>query len=76
MYQVPLPILIVLDYIWYKKGSHEPVYFSQTGTGSGKSYCSIKLCLRQHGIQPKIAEIFQVTERSIANFDKNPTKMM
>ena len=35
---------------------------------------SIKLCFRQHGIQPKIAVIFQGTWRGIAYFEKQSYK--
>ena len=62
--------MIGLDDTWDIKGIHGPVCFSQPGAGSEKSFCYIKLCFRQRGIQPKIAFIFRGKWRSIVNIDK------
>ena len=67
---MPLPIVIGLDDILYTKGSHGPVCFSQPGTGSEKSVCSIKLWFCQSGIQPNITVIFMVTVIGIVDFYK------
>ena len=61
MYHVSLPLVIDLDDTWDIKVSHVPVCVSQPGAGSDKRFCYIKICSRQHGVQPKIAVIFRGT---------------
>ena len=62
--------MIGIDSIWYTKGSHGPECFSQTGAGSEKDFCSIKICLCGSGIQLNITVIFWGTGRAIVDFDK------
>ena len=53
-----------------KKLAMDLCVFYHTGAGSEKSFCSIKLCFYQRGIQPNISFIFWGTGRSIEDFDK------
>ena len=58
MYQVTPPLVIGLDEAWDTKGIHGYVRVYHKGDGHDKHFCSIKLLLRQRGIQSKIAFIF------------------
>ena len=64
------PLVIGLDNTWDKKVVMDLCVFSQTGASSRKSFCSIKLCFFQRGIQPTITVVFWGKERGIADFDK------
>ena len=70
MDQVPLLIVIGVDENWDTKGSHGHVCFYHPGAGSDTIFCSVKLCLYQHGIQPNITVIIWVTGKGIVDFDK------
>ena len=70
MHQVPLPLVIGLDYNWDTNGSHGYVCFTQPGAGSEKNICSIKLCFCQHGVQPNVKVIFWGAGRGIVDSDK------
>ena len=61
------------DWNWWHlgyKGSHGNVSVSQTGAGSEKCLCYIKLFFLQHWIQPIIVFIYWVTGNKIKYFEK------
>ena len=74
--QVPPPLVIRLDDNWDTIGRNRHVRVSQSGDGSNKHFCFVKLCFCKNIIKPNIAFIFWVTEMGIIDCDKNPTKMM
>ena len=49
--KVPPPLVIVLNDTWDKKGRNGHERVSQTGAGSDKHFCSVKLCLHNNGTQ-------------------------
>ena len=65
-----LLILVYLDVTCDKKGSHGTVCGSHPGADSYKSFCSIRLLLRQIGIQPNIEATFWGTENKVEFFVK------
>ena len=53
-----------------QKVAMEMCVFPQTGAGSEKSVCYIKICFCQRVIQPNIKLIFWLKGRGIVDFDK------
>ena len=68
--QSPLPIMIGLDDTCDTKSSHVPVCVSQTGAGSEKGCCCIKICFRNLRMQPNIVVIFWLKGKMITAFMK------
>ena len=75
MDQVPLPIMIGLDYTWDKKvAMYLCVFPSQMLVLKKKS--ASKLCFGQHVVQLQISVIIGGTRNSITDIEKNPTNII
>ena len=50
---------------------HKKVWVSQPGSGLDKRQCSLKVCFRPSGFQPRIDVIFRVTGKRISAAEKS-----
>ena len=67
--QVPLPLIISLDYTWDSRLNCGPMWVSQTGFGADKYFFSIQMCFHQQVSQTKISVIFRGNVQQIKYLD-------
>ena len=76
--QSPLPFVIDTKTTYEhveprsKENRHKKVWVSQPGSGLGKRQCTLQICFRPEGEQPKIGIIFRSMGKRISEAEKLP----
>ena len=73
--QSPLPFCVNMKKTYHKfdegkSHRHDKVWISQPGSGLDKRQCTLQVCFRPTGVQPKLAIIFRGTGKRLSDDEK------